>query len=66
MLSDKTPQEKYEQEIVNILEKVNETVLPKKSTQRDKWISQPTEPLVKDRVNLRSKYKNHRNQEKFW
>lgn len=65
MLSDKTPQEKYEQEIVNILEKVNETVLPKKSTQRDKWISQPTEPLVKDRVNLRSKYKNHRNQEKF-
>ena len=34
-------------EVVNILERVNDTVLPKRVTQRDKWISQQAESLVK-------------------
>ena len=62
ILSKKTPQEKYD-EIVNILEKVNDNVLPKKVTHRDKWISQQTESLVKIRVTLRNKYRNPRNQD---
>ena len=43
--SDKRPQEKYD-EIVNILEKVNDTVLHQKFTERDKLISQQIESLV--------------------
>ena len=62
ILSDKTPREKYD-EIVDILEKGNDTVHLKKVTQRDKWISQQTESLVINRVTLRNKYRNHRNQE---
>ena len=52
-------------EVVNILEKVNDTVLPKRVTQRDKWISQQAESLVKNKVTLRNKYRNHRNLQNY-
>ena len=64
VLSDKTPQEKYDG-IVNILEKVSDTVLPKNVTQINRWVSQQAETLVKNRVALRNKYRNHRNQENY-
>ena len=62
ILSNKTSPEKYDEIVNNLL---NDTVLPKKVTQTDKWISQQTETLVKNRVTWRNKYRNHGNQKKY-
>ena len=62
--NEKSSQAKYD-EIVNILEKANNSVLPKKVIKRDNWVSEDTETLVRNRVSLRNKYRNHRTQENY-
>ena len=40
-------------------------MLPQKVIQKEKWVSQQTEALVKKRVTLRNNYRNHRNRENY-
>ena len=47
------------------MEKVNDTLLPKKVTQRDRRMSQQTQTLVTNRVTSRNKYRNYRNQDSY-
>ena len=62
--NEKSSQAKYD-EIVNILGTANNSLLLKKVIKRDNWVSKHTETLVRNRVSLRNKYRNHRTQENY-
>ena len=62
--NEKSCQEKYDK-IVNILEKANSSIIPKKTIRRENWVSQGTEDLIEHRTALRNRYRNHRNSENY-
>ena len=62
--NEKSCQEKYDK-IVNILEKANSSIIPKKTIRRENWVSRETEYLMEHRTALRNRYRNHRNSENY-
>ena len=62
--NEKSSQAKHD-EVANILDKANNFVLPKKVIKRDNWVSEHIETLVRNKVSLRNKYRNHRTQENY-
>ena len=57
-------QQKYDQ-IVEILEKANRTILPKRKKQRDKWVSKDSDDLMQEQQRARTNFRNHRNDQNY-
>ena len=63
-ISSASIQDRYDK-IIEIVDKTNKSVLPKRKHQRENWVSENTNNLLLERKETHRKFRNHRNDHNY-